>query len=131
METTFSWNRIAQEFTPVSSSNLLNQDGICLLDCVLMDCGGVSYLESIAWLNEGMDRISSVAAGSVRSSNWRRETWGVEFMNNKARIYSLHDETYFQAVSLDAFSKVLQEWIAFLQSQPDARNSKVFDLSVD
>ncbi len=131
MNIKFSWSRNAESYTPVSKSDLLNQDGISLLDCVLMDSGGLPYLDSIPWLNEGIKRITSVATGALESSDWDRETWGVEFRNNKAKIYSLHDEEYFQTISLDGFSKVLQEWIAFLQSQPDDRESEILNLSID
>jgi hypothetical protein len=95
MNIKFSWKRDADGFHPVSESNLLNQDGFSLLDCVLMDSGGLPYLETVPWLNEGIKRIKSVTTGELESSDWSRETWGVEFRNNKAKIYSLHDEQYF------------------------------------
>ncbi len=130
MNITFSWNRNAYGYSPVSKSNLFNQDGFSLLDGVLMDSGGLHYLESIPWLEEGMKRINSVAMGALESSDWSRETWGVEFKNNTAKIYSLHDEEYFQAISLECFSKVLQEWTAFLHSKPDDRESKTLNVSI-
>ncbi len=95
MNITFTWSRNFEGYTPVSKSDFLNQDGISLLDCVLMDSGGLPYLDSLPWSNEGIKRITSVAAGASESSDWDRETWGVEFTNNKAKIYSLHDEEYF------------------------------------
>lgn len=75
----FSWKLEADGYTPVSSSSFLNQDGVSLLDCVLMDSGGLCYLETIPWLDEGIKRIKSVATGELESSDWNRETWGVEF----------------------------------------------------
>ena len=119
MNIEFSWKRDAGGYIPVSRSSLLNQDGISLLDCVLMDSGGLRYSETIPWLNEGITRITSVGTGELESSDWSRETWGVEFRNATAKMYSLHDEDYFQILSLDGFSKVLQEWTAFLKSEPD------------
>ena len=131
MKITFTWSRNCEGYTPLSKSDLLNQDGISLLDCVLMDSGGLPYSDSLPWLNEGLKKITSVATGAVESSDWDRETWGVVFSNNKAKIYSLHDEDYFQTMSLAGFSRVLQEWIAFLQSESDNRESEILNLSID
>ena len=86
---------------------------------------------TIEWLYEGIKRIKSVATGELESSDWSRETWGVEARDNKAKIYSLHDEEYFQLLSLDGFLKVLQEWTAFLQSKPDDRETETLNLSID
>jgi hypothetical protein len=70
MNIQFSWECDADRYAPVSSSNLLNQDGLSLLDCVLMDDGGQRYLKTIPWLNEGMKRIKAVAMGELESSDW-------------------------------------------------------------
>ena len=131
MNIKFSWKRDAHGYDPVSESDLLNRDGFSLLDCVIMDSGGLSYSKTIPWLNEGIKRIKSVAMGELGSSDWSRETWGVEFSNNKAKIYSMHDEEYFQILSLDGFSKALQEWAAFLQSKPGDREAEALNLSID
>lgn len=48
----FSWQREADRDIPVSRSDFLNQDKISLLDCLLMDSGGLSYAEIIPWLEE-------------------------------------------------------------------------------
>jgi hypothetical protein len=95
-----------------------------------MDCGGVHHLEAIPWLDEGIKRLTSVISREVESSDWSCETWGVAFRNSRAKIYSLHDEEYCQVLSLDAFAKVLQEWTAFLQSEPDDRETKTLTLSI-
>jgi len=131
MKITFSWNRNADGCTPVSKSDLLNQDGISLLDCLLMDSGGLHYPDSVPWLNEGMKRIKSVAMGELESSDWSRETWGVELKKDKAKIYSLHDEHYCQIISLDGFSKVLQKWLDFLQRMPSDQEPEVLNFSID
>ena len=132
MNIRFSWERHDDRYDPVSESNVLNKDGVSLLDGVLMDSGGLPHLDTIPWLNEGIKRITSVATGELESSDWSRETWGVEFRNNTAKIYSLHDETYFQTLSLDGFSRVLREWTAFLQSKPDdAGDAEERNVSID
>lgn len=122
MEIVFSWNHDADGSTPVSKSNLGSHEDFILLDCVLMDSGGLGDAETIPWLNEGIKRIRSVATGELESSDWSRETWRVEFRNNTATVYSLHDLECSQVLSLGAFSKALQEWTAFLQSQPNDRS---------
>ena len=130
MNIKFSWKRDAYGYDPVSESDFLNQDGFSLLDCVLMDDGGLSLSESLPWLEEGIKGIKSVVTGELESFDWGRETWGVECRGNKAKIYSLHDEEYFQILSLDAFSKVLQEWTAFVQSEPNDQETETLNLSI-
>jgi hypothetical protein len=131
MNITFSWRRDADGYSPVSKSDLFNQDGLSLLDCVLMDSGGLSYSKTIPWLDEGIKRIKSVATGESEFSDWSRETWGVEVRDNKAKIYSLHDAKCFQILSLDVFMKVLQEWAAFLQSKQHDWETKTLDISIE
>lgn len=131
MDIKFSWKRNAHRYIPVSESALLNGDGVSLLDCVLMDDGGLSCSATISWLDEVIKGIKSVATGDLESYDWDRETFGVEARDNKARIYSLYDEEYFQILSLDGFLKILQEWIAFLQSKPDDWETQTLNLSID
>jgi hypothetical protein len=131
MNIVFSWKRDADGYTPVSRSDLLNQDGVSPLDCLLMDSGGLPYLDTIPWLDEGIKRIKSVATGEVESSDWSREAWGVDIRNSTAKVYSLYDEKCFQILSLDGFSTVLQEWTTFVQSEPDDRETEALNLSIE
>lgn len=121
MKISFSWRHDADCCTPFSETHPPGHDDFSLLDCLLMDSGGLGYAETIPWLNEGIKRVVAVAIGEQESSDWSRETWGVEFRNNTARIYSLHDEECSQVLTLGAFSKALQEWTAFLQTKPNDR----------
>ncbi|MBI1248446.1 hypothetical protein GC197_11490 [bacterium] len=93
-----------------------------------MDDGGLRIQESIVWLDEGIRRIHAVESGELESSDWDRETWGVALGNNAARIYSLHDEGYFQIVSLKGFLKVLETWRAFVQSNPSDQETLEFSI---
>jgi len=131
MKIIFTWSQTPEGYFPVSKSDFLNQDGISLLDCVLMDNGGLPYAESLPWLNAGVKKIKSVTMGTLKTSDWNREAWGVEFRNNTAKIHSLHDVGYFQTMSLEGFLRVLQEWIAFLQSQSAERETEILNLSID
>lgn len=130
MNTTFTLSRTSQGYAPVSKSDFLNQDGISLLDCVLEDSGGLPHSDTLPWLNEGLARIISVTTGASECEDWGREAWGVEFRVNQAKFYSQHDQNYSQTMSLEAFSKVLQEWISFLQSPPDDQKSRIHSFHV-
>ena len=131
MNIRFSWEQHGNRYDPVSQSDSLNENRVSLLDCVLMDGGGLPHRDTLPWLNEGIRRIESVATGELESSDWNRETWGVEFKRNEAKIYSLHDETCFQTLSLDAFAKALREWTAFLRSEPGKRETEAINFSID
>jgi len=128
----FSWQHRDNGCEPVCKSDLRNLDGVSLLDCVLMDDGGLSNSETIPWLNEGIQRIEAVATGRMDSYDWDRETWGVEFRDKAAKIYSLRDEGYFQILSLSAFLKVLRAWAGFLQAHPnDGDAGALINLSIE
>ncbi|PQO40939.1 hypothetical protein [Blastopirellula marina] len=131
IECRFSWKSEPVGYTPVCSSNFLNRHGVSLLDCVLMDNGGLCTSETIPWLNEGIERVKAVASGKVESSHWSRETWGVKFQGETARIYSLHDETYLQTLSLSGFRKALEEWIDFLQTSEGDRQPEKISFAVE
>lgn len=48
MKIHFSWKRDGDRDCPVSKSDSLNDNGVSLLDCVLMDDGGLSYSATMA-----------------------------------------------------------------------------------
>lgn len=93
------------------------------LTCLLMDDGGIGQERSLPWLEEGLARVLAVKNRKVASFDWSREAWGAEISGENVKIFSLHDETYFDSLSLDAFEKVLKEWKSFTQTQPDANQS--------
>lgn len=131
MNITFSWKCDSDRCAPVSKSDLLNKDGLSLLDCVLMDDGGLTERETLHWLTEGIERIKRVQSGELQASDWCRETWGVQFSTSNAKIYSLYDEEYYQIIPLESFFKVLQEWCAFHQSEPVDRSMATRNFSID
>lgn len=128
MNITFSWKRDLDYYVPISKSDHFNNDGINLLDCLLMDNGGLPYLESVPWLEEGIKRGIAVAGGAIESSDWTRETWGVTLNNGEAKIYSLYENNYLQTISLKRFVKVLKAWMIFIQSQPNEWISETLNL---
>ena len=125
MNINFSWNGD----TPCCDSDSLNQDGISLLDCLLTDDGGSGIEQSLAWIDEGIRRVQAVESGELESSDWNRETWGVVLGKHLARIYSLHDEEYFQTVSIEGFLKVLQAWSGFVQTHRSERVKIEFSIA--
>lgn len=96
-----------------------------------MDNGGLCTSETIPWLNEGIKRVKAVASGEVESSDWNRQTWGVKFQSETAKIYSLYDETYLQTLSLTGFRTALEEWIGFLQTSEGSRQPEKISFAVE
>ena len=119
MKNYFSWGNAMGNMIPSYHTDVVNKDGISLLACILMDDGGLPYLETLPWLNEGIDKIASIKKKEIDFYDWSRETWGAELTLGEVKIYSLHDEDYFQLLSLDEFEKALVAWKNFIQSTPE------------
>jgi len=128
MRIIFSWKLEAERYTPQSHSDTINSDGFCLIDCILMDDGGLPYEDTISWLNEGIKSVESVILGECESSEWIREAWGSIFSNDRAKIYSLYQEDYCQTFSLQVFLEILSEWVIFLESKHDVRETQILTL---
>lgn len=118
MKVTFSWETAAGIVSPHSASETVNRDGMNLLSCLLMDDGGIPYLQSIPWIREGIKKIDSVLDGETVSSSWDRESWGALITINGVKIYSLHDKDYFEDVTLQQFKNALSSWGKFIESKP-------------
>ncbi len=95
-----------------------------------MDSGGLPLSETVPWLVRGIEQDRLVESGELESSDWVRETWGGEFRENQARVYSLLEESYFQVFMLDQFLAVLKEWHSFIKSAPSEQKTKTIDCSV-
>ena len=119
MKIYLSWESDGECLRPTCHSSVLNDDGISLLECILMDDGGLGYSRSIPWLEEGLDRIRLIRNGEIHFSDWSRETWGAELRVGKVKIYSLYDESYFQILSLEEFENALLAWKDFVQSNSE------------
>lgn len=101
---------------PCCRSDVLGRDGIDFLACLLTDHGGQKYESTIAWLDEGLSRVSSVRSGAIDSCDWSRDSWGVELKAESAKIYSLYDEDCFLVMAIDDFEKSLLDWRNFIQT---------------
>lgn len=128
MNITFSWENMAGTLSPCCASEVVNSDGISLLACLLMDDGGLPYLETVPWICEGISKIDAVLRGEISSYSWDREAWGVSISAGEAKIYSLHDEDYFEVTSAQEIRKALDSWRAFIQSTPTVGDKKSIEL---
>jgi hypothetical protein len=105
--------------SPNCSSDIVNKDGVSPLACLLTDDGGQRFLDSLGWLDEGVDRINLVKNSSVDFADWSRDVRGVELTKEQAKIYPLYDEDYFEVLELDSFSMALLAWRKFIQMNPE------------
>ncbi|KRB76815.1 DUF5376 family protein [Noviherbaspirillum sp. Root189] len=121
MKLNFSWEESAWVPVPNCISTVINTDGVSPLDCILTDDGGQNFLDTLSWLDEGLNRIKSVKDASVDSAEWSRDAWGAELTKEQAKIYSLHDEEYFEILSIDSFAAALLAWRNFLQLEPKSK----------
>ena len=128
MKVTFSWDSAAGKISPCCASKVVNNDGVSIVCCLLMDDGGVPYPQSIPWVREGIAKIDSVLNGEVVSSSWDREAWGAQIANDGVKIVSLHDEDYFERISLQQFKRVLVAWEDFIASKPNPVERKDIEL---
>ncbi|QHF01006.1 MULTISPECIES: DUF5376 family protein [Pseudomonas syringae group] len=118
MKLHFSWQESAEAFSPVCSSNIVNIDGASPLACLLTDDGGQLFLDTVPWLNEGLARTRSVKEKKVDFVDWSRDAWGAELTKEHVKIYSLHDESYFEIIAIDSFETALLAWLDFIKMKP-------------
>jgi hypothetical protein len=119
MKLTLSWMNTAGRMDPCCSSLAVNKDGVSLLSCLLMDDGGISYLHTLHWIDEGIARMDAVMNGNASIQEWDRETWGAKIRPDEVRIHSLHDEDYSESIGAATFRRALVAWRDFLQSPAD------------
>ena len=119
MKLCFSWQKSMDCLYPSCTSNVVNEDGVSPLACLLTDDGGQRLLDTVSWLNEGIERIRSVKNSGISFADWSRDAWGAELSKGQAKIYSLYDEGYFEKLNLDSFETVLLAWKNFIQLTPE------------
>lgn len=112
----FYWGESDSRRWPCCRSGVLNGDGVDLIACLLMDDGGQTYLETVPWLDEGLDKIRQISRDQIEVIEWSRDAWGVVLAGKVAKIYSLYDETYFLDVTLEDFEGALLGWKKFIIS---------------
>jgi hypothetical protein len=124
MRLTFSWQEQFGELEPVCESDTFNHDGVSLVSCLLMDTGGLPYLSTLPWIDEGLRLIEAVKCAEAESLEWGREDWGASLRCDGAKIYSLHDEDYADVMPLEPFEAALRAWKDFLQTPPNAKTTR-------
>ncbi len=116
MELSFFWDDSFGRPFPNCRSSVRNEAGVDLLSCLLIDDGGIPYLETVPWLDHGLSLIQQIRTGGSTQGDWGRECWGAILNVERVRIYSLYDENYFIDMSLDDFERALSEWKKFIVS---------------
>lgn len=76
MKLHFSWEESAGTLSPSASSSVVNKDGVSPLACLLTDDGGQVLLDTVLWLDEGVERIRSVKGSKINFADWSRDAWG-------------------------------------------------------
>lgn len=116
MEISFFWDGEGGSREPGCRSDILTDEGVDILSCLLTDHGGQKYLSTVDWLDEGLSRVELVRRGAAERSDWSRESWGVELKCGVAKIYSLYDEGYFYNMNIDDFENALLGWRRFISA---------------
>jgi len=119
MKLFFSWGESAGAIFPTCCSNVVNKDGVSPLACLLTDDGGQGFLDTLSWLDEGMARMDLVKKSKVDFSDWSRDAWGAELTKKHVKVYSLHDEEYFELLSVESFESALSAWSNFIRLKPE------------
>lgn len=118
MRLKFAWQQSDGELSPSCCSDLVGKDGVSPLCCLLMDDGGQGFLDTVSWLEEGLRQVRSVMEHGGSEADWDRDAWGAALTHNQAKIYSLHDEEYFEVLDIALFENALSEWCDFIQQEP-------------
>lgn len=63
--------------------------------------------------------VWSSKESKVDFADWSRDTWGAELTKKYVKIYSLHDENYFELLNIDSFEMALLAWLNFIQLNAD------------
>jgi hypothetical protein len=116
MKLRFFWKEQFGKLEPACESDAADS----LLPCLLTDTGGLPYLSTLPWIDEGLLRIETVTRGDVESLLWGREDWGAELRRDSVRIYSLSDDSFREDMLLEPLQAALRAWRDFLQTPPDA-----------
>ncbi|WP_339452112.1 hypothetical protein [Pseudomonas sp. JAI120] len=102
--------------TPWFSTDEVGPDNIDILACLLIDDGGIPLFETVAWLDEGLNRLIAVRREDEVSTEWARDAWATHISKSGVKVYSLYDEDFSITISLDDFERALRGWKDFLLS---------------
>lgn len=128
MKLNLSWETSANGLFPSCSSDSINEDGVSPLACLLTDDGGQRLMDTVPWLDEGIERVKLIKGSDLDLVDWSRDAWGVELSKGHAKIYSLYDDDCFETLSLEAFEIALSAWRKFIQLTPEIGTSQVLEI---
>ncbi|AIJ46587.1 Protein involved in mRNA turnover and stability [Comamonas testosteroni TK102] len=123
MKVSFFWIFSQDEKYPDCCTDIISEDGVDILACLLNDDGGQGYKNSIEWIDYGISKINKVIGNELKDFSWDRDSWGVNLRDDMAVIYSLLDDEYFVTMKINDFYDVLLRWRDFLNE--DGENSVV------
>lgn len=101
---------------PWCSTDGLGPDDVDILACLLIDDGGGPFVETIPWLDEGLNRLIAVRREDEVTTEWARDAWATHISKSGVKVYSLYDEDFSITISLDDFERALRGWKDFLLS---------------
>lgn len=113
MKYTFFWS----ENEPCCQSDIVGNGEIDYVASLLHDNEGFNHdsPQVVAWLDEGLSRVKAVRDGFKESDSWGRDSWGVDFTMNSAKIYAMHDQdNFFAVIGTDELEDLLSQWRAFV-----------------
>ncbi|TDO98873.1 hypothetical protein [Marinomonas balearica] len=125
MEIIFSWKIQWGTFEPYSEIENANEPSLDVLSALLMDSGGIPYLDTVEWLDVLVTKIKSIEAKVLERFEWSRESWSAIFEADNVTIYSLYDESCRINVPFTIFKSIFISWRSFLLSKPEAENKVV------
>lgn len=122
------WDSSGGSLHPDCACDTESLPGASPLACLLSDDGGTGYLNSIAWLDEGLRQVHLVKRLEKSTAVWDRESWGANIELDGVTIYSLYDEDFSETVSFASFEDALTAWRLFLSKSPDYKAKQYVDV---
>lgn len=111
------WPDVNHAREPACSSDVLTDNGVDILACLLMDDGGRGYESSVPWLEEGLARVRQVKSGAADCLDWSRDAWAVTLTLGQVILHSLYDERCNAMLELEEFESALKTWVAFISKR--------------
>ncbi|WP_163003529.1 DUF5376 family protein [Pseudomonas viridiflava] len=129
MKLHYFWRSINGDLSPDCTSRKIGHDDhVGPLSCLLTDDGGQPLSDVIPWLAEGLKLINSVKQSDIEVADWSRDAWGAELTKDYVKVYSLHDENYFETLSINSFETALKAWSEFIQKEPSTDSTQEIEI---
>ncbi len=116
MKLLYYWQLQSGELIPLCNSDIAMHENTSLLECLILDDGGLSLSSTIQSVEEGIKLVRYVLSGNSSENYWDREAWGASFDIENTQIYSLHDDSYTSTVKTKDFLTALELWYSLLSN---------------